>query len=307
MEDVPVSALFSFELPTHRVESEKEFVNADAVAELASSAERAGFSGIHVTDHPAPDSKWLDVGGHHALDPFVALSFAAAATSSVKLLTNIYVVSYRNPFLTAKSIQSLDLLSGGRFVLGTAAGYLKAEFAALGVDFDHRGEIMDENLDVICQALSGEDVAYEGAGFRARGVRLRPLPHGGRRPPIWIGGNSKAAIRRAAGYEGWAPFATAGYASASRTASIDDVDDLIEAIGFLKTARAQKERTDPFDICFSAGTLIDPSLSLDVRQDSLSRLGDAGVTWFTVSIPGDSRSEVIDGIERFSSEMQLRR
>jgi probable F420-dependent oxidoreductase len=304
MEDVPVSPLFSFELPTHRIQSEKEFVSADAIAELASAAEGAGFGAVHVTDHPAPDSKWLDVGGHHALDPFVALSFAAAATSSTKLLTNIYVVAYRNPFLTAKSMQSLDLLSGGRFVLGTGAGYLKPEFAALGVDFEHRGQVMDENLDVICRAFSGEDVAYEGTGFRARGVRLRPLPKS--RPPIWIGGNSKAAIRRAAEYEGWAPFATAGYAAASRTASIDGIDDLITAITFLTEVRAENGRTDRIEICFSAGTLIDSSLPLEARLESLSRLGDAGVTWFTVSIPGDSRSEVLDGIERFSGEMELR-
>ncbi len=62
---------------------------------------------MHVTDHPAPDAKWLDHGGHHALDPFVALSFAAAATTDVKLLTNVYIAAYRNPFLGAKSIQSL--------------------------------------------------------------------------------------------------------------------------------------------------------------------------------------------------------
>ena len=123
---------FSFELPTHRVEQPEEFVSAAAITEVATAAEAAGFSAVHVTDHPAGDGKWLDTGGHHTLDPFVALSFAAAATSSIRLLTNVYIAAYRNPFLGAKAALSLDVLSGGRLILGTAAGYLKPEFAALG-------------------------------------------------------------------------------------------------------------------------------------------------------------------------------
>lgn len=186
---------FSLELPTHRVDAVSEFVSAEAISEIARSAEASGFRAVHVTDHPAPDAKWLDHGGHHALDPFVALSFAAAATTEVKLLTNVYIAAYRNPFLGAKSIQSLAVLSGGRLILGTAAGYLKPEFKALGIDFDSRGALLDEALDVLDKLLTGDDVAYEGSSFSARGVRLFPLPAA--RPPIWVGGNSKPAVRRA--------------------------------------------------------------------------------------------------------------
>ena len=136
--DVIVTLQFSFELPTLRVDSPAEFVTSEAIADIAHAAEAAGYGAVHVTDHPAPDTRWLDHGGHHALDPFVALSFAAASTSSINLLTNIYVAAYRNPFLGAKLIQSLDVLSNGRLILGTGAGYLKPEFRALGVDFDSR-------------------------------------------------------------------------------------------------------------------------------------------------------------------------
>lgn len=167
---------FSLELPTHRVETVDEFVTAEAIAEIARVAEESGFAAVHVTDHPAPDAKWLDHGGHHALDPFVALAFAAAATTDVKLLTNVYIAAYRNPFLGAKSIQSLAALSNGRLILGTAAGYLKPEFKALGIDFDNRGALLDEALDVLDKVLTGEDIAYQGTSFAARGVRLRPLP-----------------------------------------------------------------------------------------------------------------------------------
>ena len=166
---------YSLELPTQRVEAATEFVSAEAIADIAQVAEASGFAAVHVTDHPAPDAKWLDHGGHHALDPFVALSFAAAATTDVRLLTNVYIAAYRNPFLGAKSIQSLQVLSGGRLIIGTAAGYLKPEFKALGIDFDNRGALLDEALDVLDKVLTGEDVAYEGTSFAARGVRLRPL------------------------------------------------------------------------------------------------------------------------------------
>src|SRR5690349_10029856 len=104
-----------------RADAPGEFVTGEAVAEIARAAEEAGYAACYVTDHPAGDATWLDTGGHHALDPFVALSFAAAATSRLRLLTYVYVAAYRNPFLTAKAMLSLDALSGGRFILGTAA------------------------------------------------------------------------------------------------------------------------------------------------------------------------------------------
>jgi probable F420-dependent oxidoreductase len=298
-----VSPFFSFELPTHRVEQPQEFVTAEAVAEIAREAEAAGFAAVHVTDHPAPDAKWLDHGGHHALDPFVALSFAAAATSTIKLLTNIYVAAYRNPFLGAKSVQSLEVLSGGRLILGTAAGYLKPEFGALGVDFENRGARLDEALDVLVQTFTGEDIAYEGTNFKARGVRLRPLPVSRPHPPIWIGGNSKSAVRRAVSkYQGWAPFATVGYATASRTAEIADVDDLEAAIDWARAYAEEIGRTAPLDICFSAGSLLDEKKSSDERHATLSRLVDAGVTWFVVAAPGDDRAGAVDGMRSFAKE-----
>ena len=246
---------YSLELPTQRVDAEAEFVTADAIADVARAAEANGFSAVHVTDHPAPDAKWLDHGGHHALDPFVALSFAAAATKDVKLLTNVYIAAYRNPFLGAKSIQSLAVLSGGRLIIGTAAGYLKPEYRALGVDFDSRGALLDEALDVLAKVLTGDDLAYEGTSFSARGVRLRPVP--ATPPPVWIGGNSKPAVRRAVTRgQGWAPFNTFGYATASRTAEISTLDELESAIAWTRAYAAEIGRTEPLDICFSAGNLL---------------------------------------------------
>lgn len=292
---------FSLELPTQRVEAVHEFVTADAIADIARAAESSGFAAVHVTDHPAPDTKWLDHGGHHALDPFVALAFAAAATTDVKLLTNVYIAAYRNPFLGAKSIQSLAALSNGRLILGTAAGYLKPEFRALGIDFDCRGALLDEALDVLSKVMTGEDIAYQGTSFAARGVRLRPLPPTA--PPVWVGGNSKPAIRRAVSRaQGWAPFNTFGYATASRTAEISTLDDLEAAIEWVKSYAAEIGRTAPLDICFSAGNMLDDSRSSDERHATIDRLHAAGVTWLTIAPPGADRAEVIERSQAFAKE-----
>ena len=100
---------------------------------FAMMGEQAGFDAAYVTDHPAPTDAWLASGGHQTLDPFVALSFVAAATERLLLQLHVLIVAYRNPFLSAKAIASLDALSGGRVIAGIAAGYLEGEFEALGV------------------------------------------------------------------------------------------------------------------------------------------------------------------------------
>ncbi|WP_046315559.1 TIGR03619 family F420-dependent LLM class oxidoreductase [Mycobacterium sp. UM_Kg1] len=291
---------YSLELPTQRVDRTDEFVTASAIADIARAAEAAGYAALHVTDHPAPDAKWLDHGGHHALDPFAALSFAAATTEELRLLTNVYIAGYRNPFLGAKSIHSLQVLSGGRLILGTAAGYLKPEFLALGADFERRGALLDEALDVLDKIFSGADVAYAGTSFAARGVRLRPEAT---RPPVWIGGNSKPAVRRAINRgQGWAPFNTFGYATASRTAEISTVEELESAIAWARGYAAEVGRSAPLDICFSAGNMLDEDRSADERHALIGRLAAAGVTWLTVAPSGDDRDEYVERAQTFAKE-----
>src|SRR3954463_13571529 len=126
-----------------------QLVTGAALARFAQTAEASGFSGIAFTDHPAPSHKWLNAGGHDAFDPFAALSFVAGVTNHIQLIPNIVVLPYRNPFLVAKSAATIDALSGGRFVLSVATGYLRSEYRALGVDFDRRNELFDEALAVL--------------------------------------------------------------------------------------------------------------------------------------------------------------
>ena len=124
-----------------------EFMSRDGVVRVAQAAEAAGFGGMGFTDHPAPSDKWLNSGGHDALDPFVVLAVVGGATSTLRLIPDIVVLPYRNPFIVAKASATLDVLTEGRFVLSVATGYLRSEYRALGVDFDQRNQKFDEALD----------------------------------------------------------------------------------------------------------------------------------------------------------------
>ena len=145
----------SLGLPTHRVDRFDDLASASAIAELSAGAEAAGFDAVFVTEHPFPSDRWLATGGHHALDPFVALSFVAAATTRLRLQTNLVVAAYRNPFMLAKAVSTLDALSGGRVILGLGAGYLEPEFEALGAPFDERNDLTDESITAMRAAWTG--------------------------------------------------------------------------------------------------------------------------------------------------------
>lgn len=262
-----------------------------AVMEAARAAEAAGFDAVYVTDHPAPDQRWLDGGGHHALEPTVALSFAAAATTRVRLQTNVYVAAYRNPFLAAKAVGSLDALSGGRLVLGVAAGYLRPEFGALGVDFDERNDLLDEAIDVMRRVWAEDEVGVEGRHFRSRAVTMRPRPSSPGGPPIWIGGNSTAAIRRAvARGQGWVPFPNPPAASrAVKSPAITDHAALAERLAVLAEEVDRAGRREPLEVCFAP--FASPTATL--RSGAGARLAEEaaaaaalGVTWMTVGLDG---------------------
>ena len=121
------------------------------------------------------------------------MAFAAARTTTLRLIPNIVVLPYRNPFVVAKSGATLDFLSDGRFTLAVGVGYLKREFAALGVDFDERAALFEEALEVIRGIWTTDDYSFEGRHFSAKGITAHPRPVSKPHPPIWIGGNTAAA------------------------------------------------------------------------------------------------------------------
>lgn len=284
-----------------------ELATGAGIATLAGACEAAGFSGYGFTDHPAPSHRWLEAGGHDALDPFVAMSFVAARTTTLRLIPNIVVLPYRNPFVVAKAGATLDALSGGRFTLATGAGYLKSEFAALGVAHAERNDLFDEALQVLRAIWSGDDVTFEGRHFSARGITAHPRP--ATPPPIWIGGNSSRARQRVADHgDGWCPFpAPATLARTSRTAGLETLDEFAAAIDDLRV-RVEAAGRDPesLDVMFSnpaGGNPASDSFDAGAHLDGLAALAKLGVTWVQVGLPGDSPAHAAEVAHRYGEQV----
>jgi len=296
----------SLGLPTYRVEG--DLASADAIGTLAAAAEDAGFDAAFVTDHPFPSDRWLATGGHHALDPFVALSFAAAATRRLRLHLNLLVPAYRNPFVAAKAVASLDALSGGRVIVGVGAGYLEPEFAALGVDYAERNELTDEALVAMRAAWTGESVTANGRHWQAGGNTMLPRPAQQPAPPIWVGGNSRRAIRRAVELgDGWMPMPSpAGSERRLHTPPIASRDELASRIRYAREHAAAVGRTTPLEVVFMPGGLdMFTNAEVDVGRvvEGIRDLAALGVTYLTVSLPGDTRAVFLDQLENFARDV----
>jgi len=295
---------FSVQLPTDRVKDIEEFGTVEAITEIASAIEGRGFDACYVTEHPFPTDEWLGAGGHHALDPFVSLSVAAAATTTLRLHTNILVLAYRNPFLTAKAVASLDAVSGGRTIIGVGAGYLEGEFAALGAPFADRNDRSDEALSAMKAAWAGEGLELKGASFDARGNTMLPPPVQKPHPPIWVGGNSPRAIRRAVDFgQGWSPFPLpAAGAGPTRTFAIESVEDLGKGIERMKDYAAKQGREGPLDVNFvpfGLGMGIKKLPEIESLREQFGALEAIGVNWVTIGLPGRTRSAYLESIEEF--------
>ncbi|MDT5397214.1 MAG: hypothetical protein QOK33_445 [Mycobacterium sp.] len=300
---------FTITYPMHSHPYHPEFASGAGVVKLASATEAAGFDGFGFTDHPAPTQRWLDAGGHDSLDPFVAMAFAAAHTSTIRLIPNIVVLPYRNPFVVAKSGATLDRLSDGRFTLAVGVGYLRKEFTALGVDYEERAELFDEALQVIDAIWTSDDVSFEGKHFSAVGITAHPRPVSSPRPPIWIGGNTGSARQRVVDRgEGWCPFAAPkALARTAKTAAMDSVEALETAIGDLRRrCDAAGRDWSKLDIAFTnfeGGNAGQDDFNADAHIAGLKALEALGVTWVHVHLPGDSVEHALEAIDRFRVEV----
>jgi probable F420-dependent oxidoreductase len=226
--------------------------NPDVVIAVARSADAAGFStlwsGEHIimVDQPEspypyaadrriavpPDADWLD--------PFLALSFAAAVAPTIRLGTGILLLPEHNPLVVAKRAASLDVLSAGRFVLGIGIGWSSEEFAALGVPFQGRARRTREYVEVMRTLWQSSHATYRGEFVRFDQVRSYPKPHADTSIPVFLGGNSDAALTRVATYgDGWYGF----------NLSLDEVEERIAALSLL--CRRQGRDMGTLDISIS--------------------------------------------------------
>ncbi len=184
------------------------FAEAAGAAELARSAEAAGFDSLWTVEHIvypegyesaypyAPNGKMPGSGDNPIPDPLVWLSFCGAVTSSIRLCTGIALLPERHPLAFAKSVSSLDVLSGGRVTLGVGIGWLREEFEALDVPWPRRGRRTEEYVEVLRRVWAADDVSFEGEFVSFSRVSSNPKPPAGR-VPVHLGGHSEAAARRA--------------------------------------------------------------------------------------------------------------
>jgi probable F420-dependent oxidoreductase len=183
----------------------------DGLVAAARAAEAAGFDSVWAGEHvvlPDPQVPPSPMAPQDpALDPLLALAWAAAHTSTIRLATGIVILPQRNPVVLAKQVASLDVLSDGRVVLGIGVGYLEPEFRAIGADFEHRGAVTDEHLEAMQHLWYDEHPEFHGRFVDFAGVDAYPRPV--QRPiPIVVGGHTRRAYERAvAGAHGWYGFA----------------------------------------------------------------------------------------------------
>ena len=208
---------FGFSLP-----GRGPLARPDLLVKMALAAESLGYSSLFVTDHVVlPTSSARSVYPYAAsgqlpggaaqdyLEPFSLLAYLAHATRRIKLGTSVLVIPYRNPLVTAKMLATIDVLSRGRLILGAGVGWLREEFEALAAPaFEERGAVTDEYLRLMRAVWTTDPVTFEGRHYTLRDVHALPKPMQKSGIPIWIGGHTDAAVRRAGALgDGWHPIA----------------------------------------------------------------------------------------------------
>ncbi|MFJ3232395.1 LLM class F420-dependent oxidoreductase [Streptomyces sp. NPDC086787] len=274
---------------------------ADLVG-IARAADRAGFGYLACCDHVAIPRRLAAAMSTVWYDPVATLAHLAAVTERIRLLSHVAVVGLRHPLLTAKQYATLDHLSGGRLILGVGAGHVAEEFAALGADFRHRGAVLDEQIDALRAALGPDEFPeHHGKLYDFEGLGQRPRPAQGR-VPLWVGGSSPAAVRRAAlKGDGWLPQG-------------DPRDRLPAQIGRIRELRERSGIEAPFTV----GAITEPLYvgtpawdtgrrtltgAPEALAESLRAYRDMGVHQIQVRFRCRDRAELIDQISTFGAEI----
>jgi probable F420-dependent oxidoreductase len=282
--------------PLGQVYSQVDRPPREVVERVARAAEDGGFDFICAQDHIIAPRAWAaERNGAEWFDPFAILGFVAAITTRVRLVTDIMVLPYRTPFTLAKYVSSLDQLSSGRVTLGVAAGYLEQEFRIVGAEFERRGDWTDEGIEAIKHAWTNEWIDFKGEFIEAHDVTVSPRPVQQPHPPIWVGGNSMRALRRAVEHaQGWTPF--------RRTP-----EQIQEA---LKRARDDYglDRSIDVAIPIRRGVYNEDKSEIDVDsiRSQVEAYAKAGVTHIKIGFRGPTLDGYVRAMERFSKEVIAR-
>ncbi|MFF1914639.1 TIGR03619 family F420-dependent LLM class oxidoreductase [Streptomyces sp. NPDC058239] len=272
------------------------------LAGIARTADRTGFAYLASCDHVAIPRRLAGVMSTVWYDPVATLAFLAGITERVLLMSHVAVVGLRHPLATAKQYATLDHLCGGRLILGVGAGHVPEEFHALGADFEGRGRVLDETIDALKAALGPEEYPeFAGERFSFAGLGQLPRP-AQERVPVWVGGSSPAAVRRAAVRgDGWLP---QGDPREKLPAQIARLKELREAAG-IEAPIVIGAITEPLYVGEPEWSVGRRTLTgkPEVLAESLREYGAMGVRQIQVRFRSRSRSELTDQMAAFAAEV----
>jgi probable F420-dependent oxidoreductase len=268
----------------------------EAIVATAQKAEELGFDAIFVNDHIIVDGSPRAAAWTNVYDPLVAMSFAAAHTSRIRVGVSVLIMPYRNPIATAKSLATLDRMSGGRLTVGVGAGWNEAEFGALGVPFHQRGARTNEYLRLWQACWAPGKVSFDGRFFSFADMHVSPKPLQLPHPPIWIGGFSDAALRRAARFAAvWQPTPMA-------------LADLVKAQAGLRDACDKIGRADVPPTRMSFRVEFGPGKGPTETAAELARYREAaGVDAFQINFHGNrDLGHLRESMARFMADVRPR-
>jgi probable F420-dependent oxidoreductase len=274
----------------------------EEMAEVTLSCERAGFFYVGASDHTFIPERLAGAMSTTWYDTVATLGWLAGITTSIRLLSYVYVAALRHPLRATKEFATVDALSGGRVICGVGAGHVAEEFAFMGPDFEERGPATDEAVVALAEGLVHEYPTLDGPRWKASGVGLKPRPVQSPRPPIWVGGSSPAALRRAARFgDGWLP---------------QSLGPDPKLLGTLRTLRNELRGGAPMDIGGIADFLYvgSPPSGLELPRgtvagsaekvaDYLRAFAEAGVGQVQVRFPSRTATELCDQVAAFGAEV----
>jgi probable F420-dependent oxidoreductase len=248
--------------------------------------------------------------GGDALETFSILGVVAGATDKLRLVTSVLVLPYRNPVLTAKMVASLDVLSEGRVTLGVGVGWLKEEFDALdSPDFDQRGAVTDEWIAIFKQLWTRSPASFSGKFYSYADIRAEPFPLQRPHPPIWVGGHSRAALRRTARHgDGWHPvgaIAASPLPPHEMRTHLATLKQMTEAEGRDFSALTISYKAPLYDksIPDRDGTRRSFSGTAEEIADDIRSFAAIGVHELIFDFRGRSIAESIEYLQRFAAEV----
>lgn len=273
----------------------------DVILGLAHAAEEAGFDSVWVSDHVVTprdlESKYpySPTGAYPVppdagfLEPLATLAVVAGATERVQLGTTVLVLPMRNPVIHAKIISTIHALSNERFILGVGAGWMREEFEALDADFEGRGKVFDEYLQILRGLWEDPNFKFEGETYKVNDLGFAPRPSPGSLP-IWIGGHHRAALRRTAmSGDGWHAVG----------AALDEIPASWERIKEMAAANGR----DPAKLELSVRTGYRPA-DRQRTLDDMNRLVEMGMSHVVLDRPTRSLEEGIENLRWFASEIR---